>query len=132
MIDPWPWSQPVYTAGDAVLALRTRLWPEISSRHVYTLVNSGHLTVPTMPSSLVTEAIAFHLGARRAAPAPERAGLARSPSAGSSRRLRSRAAQRAVDHRHQLARADDDDDLVEHLISRATAPDPRSRPQPAR
>jgi hypothetical protein len=52
---PWPWSQPVLRPIDAARALRERAWPVLCVTEIYGLIAGGQLTLPTMPSSLVTE-----------------------------------------------------------------------------
>jgi hypothetical protein len=71
----WPWERPVLSAGNAVLALRTRLWPPPSSRQVFRLCAVGSLTVPNMPCSLTTQLIHLHWqqDARLAHQAPDAA-----------------------------------------------------------
>jgi hypothetical protein len=57
---PWPWTELAVRPADAVRVLRERIWPPLSRRQIYTLVASHHLSVPTMPCSLVIELLRWH------------------------------------------------------------------------
>jgi hypothetical protein len=51
----WKRNDHVGSVGEAVRALRACTSPPPSSRHVYTLVASNHLSVPSVVASLVAE-----------------------------------------------------------------------------